>query len=110
VGATDSALVAGFSRAWPAPTVKLIGGEAAGLPQGRSVTGYVWLNRQGGQASFCLPAELCRRLRRIPQGQTIGLFAHSPHPPGLDSSVDTLKSVRYSAILESALLLRLTCS
>jgi len=27
MGATDSALVAGFSRAWPAPTVKLIGGE-----------------------------------------------------------------------------------
>jgi len=26
MGATDSALVAGFSRAWPAPTVKLIGG------------------------------------------------------------------------------------
>jgi len=29
MGATDSALVAGFSRAWPAPTVKLIGGEPA---------------------------------------------------------------------------------
>ncbi len=27
MGATDSAPVAGFSRAWPAPTVKLIGGE-----------------------------------------------------------------------------------